>query len=52
MYVWSVLAAGAGLAFTYLDSQDVVFALPIAVTALVLYTLFPAITKAISGRLN
>ena len=25
MYVWSALAAGAGLAFTYLDSQDVVF---------------------------
>lgn len=52
MYVWSALAAGAGLAFTYLDSQDVVFALPVAVTALVLYTLFPAITKAIQDRLS
>lgn len=52
MYVWSALAAGAGLAFTYLDSQDVVFALPIAVTALVLYTLFPAITKAIQDRVG
>jgi UDP-GlcNAc:undecaprenyl-phosphate/decaprenyl-phosphate GlcNAc-1-phosphate transferase len=52
MYVWSALAGGAGLAFTYLDSADVVFALPIAVTALVLYTLFPAITKAIQSRLQ
>lgn len=50
MYIWSALAGGAGLAFTYLDSSDVVFALPVAVTALVLYTLFPAITKAIEER--
>lgn len=52
MYIWSALAGGAGLAFTYLERQEVVFALPVAVTALVLYTLFPAITKAIQGRLG
>ncbi|MCA1703363.1 MAG: undecaprenyl/decaprenyl-phosphate alpha-N-acetylglucosaminyl 1-phosphate transferase, partial [Actinobacteria bacterium] len=31
MYVWSALAAGAGLAFTFLDKQDVIYGLPIAV---------------------
>ena len=51
MYIWSALAAGAGLAFTFLDSEDVIFALPIAVGAIVLYTLFPVLTKAIQDRL-
>ena len=51
MYIWSALAAGAGLAFTFLDSEDVAFALPIAVGAIVLYTLFPVLTKAIQDRL-
>lgn len=52
MYVWSALAAGAGLGFTFLDSSDVIFALPIAVGALVLYTLFPMLTKALQDRLH
>jgi UDP-GlcNAc:undecaprenyl-phosphate GlcNAc-1-phosphate transferase len=52
MYVWSALAAGAGLAFTFLDRSDVIFALPIAVGALVLYTLFPVLTKALQHRLR
>ena len=52
MYVWSALAAGAGLGFTFLDRSDVIFALPIAVGALVLYTLFPVLTKAIQQRLR
>lgn len=51
MYVWSALAAGAGLAFAFLDQSDIVFALPVAVAALVLYTLFPVLTKAIQDRL-
>jgi UDP-GlcNAc:undecaprenyl-phosphate GlcNAc-1-phosphate transferase len=50
MYVWSALAAGAGLAFTFLDKQDVIFGLPIAVGALVIYTLFPLLTKVIQDR--
>jgi UDP-GlcNAc:undecaprenyl-phosphate GlcNAc-1-phosphate transferase len=50
MYVWSALAAGAGLAFTFLDREDVIFALPIAVGAIVLYTLFPLLTKVIQDR--
>ncbi len=52
MYVWSALAAGAGLAFAFLDRSDIVFALPVAVAALVLYTLFPVLTKAIQERLT
>jgi UDP-GlcNAc:undecaprenyl-phosphate GlcNAc-1-phosphate transferase len=51
MYVWSALASGAGLAFTFLDREDVIFALPIAVGAIVLYTLFPMLTKALQQRL-
>lgn len=51
MYVWSALAAGAGLAFTFLDGSQIVFALPIAVAAIVLYTLFPVLTKVIQERL-
>jgi UDP-GlcNAc:undecaprenyl-phosphate GlcNAc-1-phosphate transferase len=51
MYVWSALAAGAGLAFTFLDSNDVIFALPIAIGAIVLYTLFPVLTKAVEDRI-
>ena len=47
MYVWSALAAGAGLAFTFLDRSQLIFALPIAVAALVIYTLFPLLTKVI-----
>jgi UDP-GlcNAc:undecaprenyl-phosphate/decaprenyl-phosphate GlcNAc-1-phosphate transferase len=52
MYVWSALAAGAGLAFSFLDREDVIFALPIAVGAIVLYTLFPLLTKLIQERLS
>jgi UDP-GlcNAc:undecaprenyl-phosphate GlcNAc-1-phosphate transferase len=51
MYVWSALAAGAGLAFTFLDPDDFIFALPVAVGAIVIYTLFPILTKAIQDRL-
>jgi UDP-GlcNAc:undecaprenyl-phosphate/decaprenyl-phosphate GlcNAc-1-phosphate transferase len=50
MYIWSALAAGAGLAFSFLDRSEVIFALPIAVAAIVLYTVFPVITKAIQDR--
>jgi UDP-GlcNAc:undecaprenyl-phosphate/decaprenyl-phosphate GlcNAc-1-phosphate transferase len=50
MYIWSALAAGAGLAFTFLDRSEVIFALPIAVGAIVLYTLFPVLTKYIQQR--
>ena len=50
MYVWSALAAGAGLAFSFLDRNDVIFALPIAVGAIVLYTLFPLLTKLVQQR--
>ncbi|MFN2489191.1 MAG: glycosyltransferase family 4 protein [Actinomycetota bacterium] len=52
MYVWSALAAGAGLGFSLLEPSDVIFALPIAVGAIVLYTLFPVLTKAIGDRLT
>ncbi len=52
MYIWSALAAGAGLAFTFFDRSEVIFALPIAVAAIVIYTLFPAITKFIQNRLE
>jgi UDP-GlcNAc:undecaprenyl-phosphate GlcNAc-1-phosphate transferase len=52
MYVWSALAAGAGLAFSFLDPDNVIFALPVAVAAIVLYTLFPVLTKAIQDRLG
>jgi UDP-GlcNAc:undecaprenyl-phosphate GlcNAc-1-phosphate transferase len=51
MYVWSALAAGAGLAFTFLDRDDVALGLPVAVGAIVLYTLFPVLTKAFQERL-
>jgi UDP-GlcNAc:undecaprenyl-phosphate/decaprenyl-phosphate GlcNAc-1-phosphate transferase len=52
MYVWSALAAGAGLAFTFLDRGEIVFALPVAIGALVLYTLFPLLTKVIQDRIS
>ena len=52
MYVWSALAAGAGLAFTFLDRAQLVFALPIAVAAIVIYTLFPVLTKVIQEHLT
>ena len=52
MYVWSALAAGAALGFTFLDRANLVFVLPIAVGALVLYTLFPLLTKALQDRLS
>ncbi|HVM33772.1 MAG TPA: MraY family glycosyltransferase, partial [Actinomycetota bacterium] len=52
MYIWSALAAGAGLAFTFLERDEVVFALPIAVGAIVIYTLFPLLTKVIQDRLS
>ena len=51
MYIWAALAAGAGLAFTFLESEDVIFALPVLVAAIVLYTLFPLLTKLIEERL-
>ena len=47
MYVWSALAAGATLAFTFLHRSEIIFGLPIAVGAIVIYTLFPVLTKAI-----
>jgi UDP-GlcNAc:undecaprenyl-phosphate/decaprenyl-phosphate GlcNAc-1-phosphate transferase len=50
MYVWSALAAGAGLAFSFVESDEVIFALPIAVGAIVLYTLFPLLTKLFQER--
>lgn len=50
MYVWAALTAGAALAFTFLDRSDVILALPILVSAIVLYTLFPILTKAINAR--
>lgn len=50
MYVWTALVAGAGLAFTFLDRADVIFALPIAVAAIVVYTLFPVLMKYIQHR--
>ncbi len=52
MYLWSALAAGAGLAFTFLDRGDVIFGLPIAVGAIVLYTLFPVLTTAVQDRVG
>ncbi len=52
MYVWSALAAGAGLAFAFLDRSAWTWALPVAVGAIVLYTLFPVLTKAIDDRLH
>jgi UDP-GlcNAc:undecaprenyl-phosphate GlcNAc-1-phosphate transferase len=52
MYVWSALAAGAGLAFTFLGPSQLIFALPVAVAALVLYTLFPMLTRVIQERLS
>ncbi|MGH2819818.1 MAG: glycosyltransferase family 4 protein [Actinomycetota bacterium] len=52
MYVWSALAAGAALAYSFLDQEDLIYALPIAVGALVLYTLFPLLTKVINERIS
>jgi UDP-GlcNAc:undecaprenyl-phosphate/decaprenyl-phosphate GlcNAc-1-phosphate transferase len=52
MYLWSALAAGAGLGFSFLHSNQVVYALPVAVGAIVLYTLFPVLTKAIQDRIT
>jgi UDP-GlcNAc:undecaprenyl-phosphate GlcNAc-1-phosphate transferase len=50
MYVWSALAAGAALAFTFLARSEIIFGLPVAVGAIVLYTLFPVLTKAVQNR--
>ena len=50
MYVWSALASGAALAYSILGPTNIIFVLPIAVGALVLYTLFPVLTKAIQDR--
>ena len=52
MYIWSALAAGTALGFTFLEGNDLVYVLPVAVGALVLYTLFPVLTKALQNRLN
>jgi UDP-GlcNAc:undecaprenyl-phosphate/decaprenyl-phosphate GlcNAc-1-phosphate transferase len=52
MYLWSALAAGAGLGFSFLRPDQVVYVLPVAVGAIVLYTLFPVLTKAIQDRLS
>ena len=52
MYVWSALAAGAGLAFTFLEPDDFVFVLPVAIAAIVTYTLFPVLTKAVQDRIR
>ena len=51
MYAWSALAAGAGLAFTFLDRSNLIFALPVAVAAIVVYTLFPILTKTIRTKI-
>jgi UDP-GlcNAc:undecaprenyl-phosphate GlcNAc-1-phosphate transferase len=51
LYIWAALAAGAGLAYSFLDQGDFIFALPIAVGAVVIYTLFPVLTKFIQGRI-
>ena len=50
MYIWSALAAGSALGFTFLEGNDLVYVLPVAVGALVLYTLFPVLTKALQNR--
>jgi UDP-GlcNAc:undecaprenyl-phosphate/decaprenyl-phosphate GlcNAc-1-phosphate transferase len=52
MYVWSALAAGAGLAFSFLAREDLIYALPVAVGAIVLYTLFPLLTKILHERVS
>ncbi len=52
LYVWSVLAAGGALAFTFLEPDDVIFALPAVVGAIVIYTLFPVLTRALEDRLR
>ena len=52
MYLWSALAAGAGLGFSFLRPDQVVYVLPLAVGAIVLYTLFPVLTKAIQDRIS
>ncbi len=52
MYVWSALAGGAALAFTFLERREILLGLPIAVGAIVLYTLFPVLTKAVQDRLH
>lgn len=51
MYIWSALAAGAALGFTFYP-ENLFFVLPVAVGALVLYTLFPILTKALQDRLS
>ena len=51
MYIWSALAAGAALGFTFYR-DNIVFFLPVAVGALVLYTLFPILTKVIQERVS
>jgi len=51
MYIWSALAAGAALGFTFYR-ENIVFFLPVAVGALVLYTLFPILTKVIQERVR
>src|SRR3712207_7002719 len=43
---WSALAAGAALAFSILGRSNLIFVLPVAVAALVLYTLFPVLTRS------
>jgi UDP-GlcNAc:undecaprenyl-phosphate GlcNAc-1-phosphate transferase len=52
MYLWSALAAGAALAFRFLERGEVIFGFPIAVGAIVLYTLFPVLTKAVQDRMG
>lgn len=52
MYIWSALAGGAALGYTFLDRSDFIFALPVAVGAIVLYTLFPLLTKLVQERLR
>jgi len=52
MYIWSALAAGTALGFTFLEGDDLVYVLPVAVGAIVLYTLFPILTKVIQERIT
>ena len=48
MYVWAALAAGAVLGWTFLrESRHFVVVLPLAVAAIVIYTLFPLFTRAL-----
>jgi UDP-GlcNAc:undecaprenyl-phosphate GlcNAc-1-phosphate transferase len=50
MYVWAALAAGIALGWTFLRSRHFVLVLPLLVTGIVVYTLFPLLTRALRER--